>query len=79
MADGIWGVSALFVLEGGESLLPEVTISLREGEAGASSGSAAGRSAWAHGGLEKSARDSKRDAKKEGWETGASVNSDAKW
>lgn len=33
-------------------------------------------------GLEKSARDSmqdKKNAKKEGWETAASVNSDAKW
>lgn len=57
MADGIWGVSALFMLGGGESLLPEITISLQEGEAGASSGPAAGRSAWARRGLEKSTRD----------------------
>lgn len=41
----------LFMLGGGKSLCPEIP--LQEGEAGASSGPIAGRSAWAHGGLEK--------------------------
>lgn len=56
----------LFMLGGGESLCPE--ISLQEGEAGASSGPAAGRSAWVHGGLEKTPgtqRGTKKDVKNE--------------
>lgn len=64
MAGGIWGVSALFMLGGGKSLLPEIMISLREGKAGASSGTTAGRSAWAHRGLGKRSRDSMWDKKR---------------
>lgn len=68
-ADSIWGVSALFRWGGGKSPLPEITISLWEGEAGASAGEK-------HQGLSAG---QKKDGKKEGWDTGVSVNSDAKW
>lgn len=50
MAGSIWGVSASFMLGDGKSLLPEIAISLQESEARASSGPAAGRSAWPHWG-----------------------------
>lgn len=81
MADGTWGVPALVMSGGGKSLLPEIVISLRGGRTGASSGPTAGRSAWAHWGwrnVPETQSGTKKDAKKEGWETGASVNSNAK-